>query len=177
MNSKHIHDILSSDSYCSSLFVGVYARDEFCKLDLNSPKFANKRSLAVINLDESHEPGSHWVVVDKDRDTIFYFDSYGFYPLHKDLLEVFYQSSKVLFWNGTVLQGIDSTACGHYCIIYCLLKARNYSFEDIVSILYSDDILGSHRRDHIIFDFVNFLFPKILSSLKTNIHEIYKFIK
>ena len=50
-------------------FNGVFSRDKLC-----SPV---KNSAYVINLDEYHDIGTHWVALSVNNQTITYFDSFG----------------------------------------------------------------------------------------------------
>ena len=52
-----------------SKFRGVHASDKI-------PKMRNKQ-MAILNLDKSNEPGSHWVAIVKDGDDTIVYDSFG----------------------------------------------------------------------------------------------------
>ena len=51
-------------------------------------------------------------------------------------------------WSNTQLQGLTSTVCGDYCVMFLLLRIRGVSLEDFVS--WMDKIPTAERRDHII---------------------------
>jgi hypothetical protein len=172
MNTTHINSILSSNPYTQPIFKGVFSRDHF----INHPIQKDEESLFVCNLDTSDESGSHWIVINKDGDNIFYFDSYGLPPLFDDLTQKIYNNCELLTWNATRLQGFNSTVCGHYCIVYCLLKARRLPFDIIISTLHDSDDLDQHTRDHIINTVVTSSYSNILSNININIHDTYKLL-
>lgn len=55
-----------------SKFSGVYPSDKI-------PRLNELKSYAIINLDNSSQPGSHWVAVayDKNTDKLVFYDSFG----------------------------------------------------------------------------------------------------
>ena len=56
--------------YLKSKFWGAYPADQI-------PNLTNKKPYAILNLDKSDGPGSHWIAVAKsNKDTIVY-DSFG----------------------------------------------------------------------------------------------------
>jgi len=172
MNTSHINSILSSDPYTRRVFKGVFPRDRF----INHPIQNDEESLFVCNLDTSDENGSHWIVINKQGNNIFYFDSYGLPPLFDDLTQKLYNNCELITWNATRLQAFNSTVCGHYCIIYCLLKARGHPFDNIISMLHDNNELDQHTRDHIINTVVTSKYPTILSNININIHDTYKLL-
>ena len=50
-------------------FIGVYASDEI-------PKLKND-TYAILNLDKSSEPGSHWIAIYKNEQETYVYDSFG----------------------------------------------------------------------------------------------------
>lgn len=53
----------------SSDWHGVWASDQVPSL--------SDGQLAILNLDKSHEPGSHWIAVARDGDDMVVYDSFG----------------------------------------------------------------------------------------------------
>jgi len=51
-------------------FKGVYASDKIPHLD-------NLKSYAILNLDKSNEPGSHWIAIAHKDNTTYCYDSFG----------------------------------------------------------------------------------------------------
>jgi hypothetical protein len=159
MNSQQLRRILHSDEFTSLLNPTVKSLDEFLSTDLTFP------SMCVVNFDTSNQPGSHWVAVNLTETGVAeYFDSYG------DMKPNIQIESKLKiaasFKKSTlVFQGF-STVCGQYCLVFLLLRARNYSYKDIMSKLLSVD--STQERDAAINEVINMLyFGKIL---KKNMH-------
>ena len=179
MNNIHLSDILSSDKHSKKFFRGVYPRDKFCQLPpliLNNNRYA--QSHYICNLDESGLPGSHWVVVDFQRNTgkIYYFDPYGLPPIHDDVLTKLTNDCSSLSWNTHQLQAINTTVCGQYCTIYCLLKSRGFSSNDIINKFASNkDNLSSDERDHYIHQWIMNKYPAKLKHFNIGVHDISYF--
>jgi len=51
-------------------FKGVFASDKI-------PKLNKLRSFAILNLDNSNQPGSHWIAVALDGKNLIVYDSFG----------------------------------------------------------------------------------------------------
>jgi hypothetical protein len=170
MNSAHISSILTRDPYARQYFRGVFPRDDL----IISP--SGEETLYVCNLDECDQPGSHWIAINKIGTDVFYFDSYGLPPVFDDLIEKMMTAScETLTWNAVRLQGFDSVVCGHYCVVYCLLKSRQRSNEEIISLLLDDPSMDTHTRDHAVHAAVTSAFPSILSDNNINIHNTQMF--
>jgi hypothetical protein len=73
---------------------------------------AKKDGGYIINLAESHMPGTHWVCLYKEGKNHAYFDSYGFPPTQAVRQVV----QGALLYNSSQIQGIDQGKCGLYCI-------------------------------------------------------------
>ena len=54
-------------------FKGVFMKDQL-------PKRPHVRETGIINLDDHHEPGTHWTCYAISPDLVIYFDSYGLPP-------------------------------------------------------------------------------------------------
>ena len=71
METKDLIKILGEDAKTRQIFRGVYARDDFCNLP--ELRTINPRSstliLCVCKLDKSNEPGSHWVVIEYNKNS------------------------------------------------------------------------------------------------------------
>ena len=99
------------NKYCidlfGSLFHGVYSSD-------NIPELTNEKKYAIINLDTSDQPGSHWVSIIHHNNKIIFYDSFG------------RNSAKILSsLNGDILntesdkeQGDNENNCGARCIAF-----------------------------------------------------------
>ncbi|GFU59977.1 uncharacterized protein F54H12.2 [Trichonephila clavipes] len=78
-----IHRILSRDRDASRYFIGVFPSDE-----IPLPK---ERATLVVNTDTRDQEGSHWLAMYiKDKNTLEFFDSYGF-PPEKNVRDSYFQ--------------------------------------------------------------------------------------
>ena len=82
----------------------------------------------VANVDESHNPGSHWVAIyiDKNGHGVF-FDSYGLPPSVPHHINRLRRNCVVYERNIKQLQCLDSDVCGQYCIDFLLYMCKDYS--------------------------------------------------
>lgn len=135
MNSLKIGRLMKK--LCKHQFLGVFAAD---RLPTHLPP---KRPLLLIcNTDKHNEPGEHWVAIYIDEDMCGeYFDSYGLPPLatFENFLNRF---SNSWIYNDCKIQSVISHFCGHYCIMYGVLRCLNYTMYDIVSIFTDDTALN-----------------------------------
>ena len=106
-NREHQHTLTTlsnSDliSICIKLkmkLVGVYMKDE-----LNNNVIQGNY---IINLQNHNENGSHWTAFIKDKNNIYYYDSFGVFPPQNEY-DIFRKES----------DNIESTSCGWFCIAF-----------------------------------------------------------
>ena len=116
LTNYQINKVLSN----VKLYNGCFMRDE-----LNHNNIKN--GFYIINLDNSYGVGSHWcaLYIDKNNKK-FYFDSYGFpAPLEIERL------IKPYHFFTKIIQSINSTSCGFYCILF-ILYINKYIDNNIV---------------------------------------------
>ena len=179
MNGSQINKILSTDTFAKNIFQGVYSRDEITtEILLNRFNPLSDISHIVCNLDHRKDPGSHWILIEinHSKKEIFYFDSYGLPPFFNDLISSLHSTNYSIVWNKFQFQSFSTTVCGQYCIIFCLLRSRNYSIHSITSLVAYDNKLSNDDRDHIVYIFIKKLFPDILITLDSNIHNVLPFL-
>lgn len=99
-------------------FRGVFMRDRL-------PKKAFLSECAVINLDSIHGPGSHWVAYCKQKNDVYYYDSFGNLPPPPELIEYFGSKSNIHF-NYFTYQEYNTSICGQLCLTF--LKNFNKHF-------------------------------------------------
>ena len=147
MDELQLQQLLTFDSYTKPVFRGVFPKNRL-PWRTSSSHF---RSAYVINLDDSHLPGSHWVAMYLDlKHGGEYFDSYGQPPIEEcqRLLDLCPQTT----YNTTILQE-DTLVCGQYCVIYLMLRCRGFTLESIV------DHLQVPWNDGLVHSIVNTYFP------------------
>ena len=99
----------------------------------------------VVNLDPCTEEGRHWTCIYIDENQFgFYFDSFGGLQDRKDfpgidhVIQAIEKNCKWWTYNPFQLQGIESTSCGHFCVVLLNLLLSGRSIVDYWS-LFSDD--------------------------------------
>ena len=93
-------------------YYGTYPRDIL-------PNTIPKNTGVIINTDKSSGPGEHWVAVYNCERGAVYFDSFGFLPLHRDIVEFLDRLSPIGWYHNTItFQGVTSATCGIYCIYF-----------------------------------------------------------
>lgn len=92
---------------CIPHFRGVFTRDRL-------PRKMRKRECAVLNLDDAHGPGTHYVAyVKREDNSARYFDSFGLPP---PLEFLSYARGCRVTYNVSQVQRFDSENCGRLCL-------------------------------------------------------------
>lgn len=155
MNSYQLQMILRSDPYSRHSFVGVKPRDHFISEDLHNS------SSYIINTDKSTQAGTHWLAIWITAEgDIEYFDSYGLPPLHLDIHNKISSFTTAVRYNDCPLQGLTTTVCGQYCLLFLLMRARGCSFDSVVQSFKPN--LPSEIRDHLLGEFVDTMFGSVM---------------
>ena len=87
-------------------YKGCFMRDELKNLK------PSKVECGILNLNLSHEAGSHWVCWYKNKQDRYYFNSFGLPPPEE---VIGYLKSPVLY-STFQLQGIGDQNCGKWCL-------------------------------------------------------------
>ena len=98
----------------------------------------------VVNTDPSAKPGTHWICMFFDEcGHGEFFDSFGQYPNTRFER---YMNTYCTAWsyNNKQLQSLISRFCGHYCIWFCVFKARKYSLTALLRNVSSDTGLNDY---------------------------------
>lgn len=78
------------------------------------PKRPHYRERAIVNLDNSTGPGTHWVAYKKLGNDVIYFDSFG--DLQPPLELMIYLNVNKVKYNYIKYQNFDTFNCGHLCL-------------------------------------------------------------
>ena len=121
-------------------FNGVFSRD-------NLPD-SIKNGAYVINLDEYHDIGTHWVEFYVNNKTIIYFDSFGVEHIPKEIIKFIgnEQSSsakarnKKIITNIYRIQAYDSIMCGYFCIGFINFMFDGNSLTDYTNLFSPNDL-------------------------------------
>ena len=94
-----------------SKFLGVYTSDKI-------PNKIKRGHMAIINLDNSSETGSHWIGVCKDKkDNIWVYDSFG-RSTHKIIPSIYGKGRRIKTTERDAEQHINESNCGARCLAF-----------------------------------------------------------
>lgn len=83
------------------------------------PKKQLPRSL-IVNTDQSHESGNHWIAMILTRKNCLYFDSFGVGVLESDILKFIEEGYNSYIHSVKEIQAINSEKCGQFCVGFIL---------------------------------------------------------
>ena len=111
-------------------FIGCYSKDQI-------PLIENNKSI-IMNLNNSNEPGSHWIGLKRVNNGIYVFDSFGIGFLPVGICKVF-KNYKIIT-NIYRIQDISSNLCGMFCVLFILydIKSKN-NFINFLTLFNSND--------------------------------------
>ena len=129
-------------------FNGVFSRD-------NLPNNNNiKIDAYVINLDEYHDIGTHWVALYVSNKTITYFDSFGVEHIPKEIMKFIARTSfglgsrrEKIITNIYRIQAYDSIMCDYFCIGFINFMFNGKSLTDYTNLFSPNDF---NKNDDII---------------------------
>ena len=119
---------------------GVFSRD-----NLGS---AVKNSACVINLDEYHNFGTHWVALYVNNKTITYFSSFGVEHIPREIMK--FIARKKIITNIYRIQAYDSIMRGYFCIGFINFMFNGKSFTDYTNLFSSNNL---NKNDDIILKY------------------------
>lgn len=130
-------------------FIGVFSRDEV-------PTKIHDNQSMVINMEDSEKSGSHWVCIYNSHDDKFieYFDSYGL-PPPEECIKSMKSTNKIVCYNTSQIQGINSILCGYYCMYYINERDNGKSMYDIIYTFEQINGYGIENNSSIIVDYFN----------------------
>ena len=89
--------------------VGIYMKDE---LEDNL-----KEGNYIINLENSNQSGSHWTCFIKDKNNVYYYDSFAVVP-PQNAYNIFLKNVDNIYYIDKHDQNLDSMSCGYWVISY-----------------------------------------------------------
>ena len=107
-----------------------------------------KNGAYVINLDEYHDIGTHWVALYVNNKTIIYFDSFGFEHIPREIMKFIVR--KKIITNIYRIQAYDSIMCGYFCIGLINFMFNGKSLTDYTNPFSPNDFL---KNDDIILKY------------------------
>ena len=123
-------------------FNGVFSRD-------NLPNNNNiKNGAYVINLDEYHDIGTHWVALYVNNKIVTYFDSFGVEDIPKEIMKFIVR--KKIITNIYRIQAYDSIMSGYFYIGLINFLFNGKSLTDYTNIFSPNDF---NKNDDIILKY------------------------
>ena len=101
-----------------------------------------KNGAHVINLDEYHDIGTHWVALYLYNKTATYFDSFGVEHIPKEIIKFIVR--KKIITNIYRIQAYDSIMCAYFCIGFINFMFNGKSLPDYTN-LFSPNNLKKKR--------------------------------
>lgn len=135
MSSLTNFDILRYvDRVNLSNFRGVFMKDMLPK---SGPY---QHECGIVNLNTSHQSGSHWVCYFKDDTIRIYFDSFGqITPIeiqkYLKTEKEFQEKIAVIQRNTDIVQHINSNACGSLCLSVLSALEKGIPFQQVLNVL------------------------------------------
>ena len=109
-------------------FRGVISRDQIALIDSSKN---HRLGYYIVNLNDSTQPGSHWVVIHVKPNIIEYFDSFGLNAPH-EVVELSERMGLNYRYNSTQYQDLNSVLCGYWCLYFVNESRKGRSYYEIV---------------------------------------------
>ena len=108
------------------VFRGVISRDQIYNL-------IDHQGYYIVNLNDSTQPGSHWVVINvrAPPDPIEYFDSFGL-NAPNEVVELSHLMGVNYLYNSTQYQDLNSVLCGYWCLYFVNESRKGKAYYDIL---------------------------------------------
>ena len=107
-----------------------------------------KNGAYVINLDEYHDIGTHWVALYVNNKIVTYFDSFGVEHIPKEIMK--FIARKKIITNIYRIQVCDSIMCGYFCIGFINFMFNGKSVTDYTNLFSPNDL---KKNDDIILKY------------------------
>lgn len=96
---------------------GVLSKDELTNLSNGN---------YILNLADHDDEGSHWVALNVNPTTIFYFDSFGIPP---PMIIRQLSRGRQIIHNNEQIQNYNSGFCGQYCLLFLYFMSKGGSYK------------------------------------------------
>ena len=130
LSNKEIFRFLKKDIYTKKIFKGQLIARENPNIKKIVKNF-KPSDIVLLNTDRNDRLGMHWLVLQYKSTKTVFFDSLGKCPNQYAFPYCVKRESLPIVRNTYNLQHFNSSYCGHFCVIYALLLARNYTLNKI----------------------------------------------
>ena len=130
-------------------FNGVFSRDNLPN-NIRSQGLGSavKNGAYIINLDEYHDIGTHWVALYVNNKIVIYFDSFGVEHIPKEIIK--FIARKKIITNIYRIQAYDSIMRGYFCIGSINFMFNGKSLTDYTNLFPPNDF---NKSDDIILNY------------------------
>ena len=95
-----------------------------------------KNGAYLINRDEYHDIGTHWVLLYVNNKIVTYFDSFGVEHIPKEIMKFIDRKKKTNIYR---IQAYDSIMCGYFCIGFINFMFNGKSLTDYTDLFSPND--------------------------------------
>ena len=121
-------------------FNGVFSRDSLPN--------TIKNGAYVVNLDEYHEIGTHWIALYVNNTIVTYFDSFRVEHIPKKIMK--FMACKKIITNIYKIRAYDSIMCAYFCIGFINFMFNGKSLTDYTNLFSPNDF---NKKDDIILNY------------------------
>lgn len=136
----------------TSIFRGVFSSDKI-------PNFSKKKHFScIINLAKESNPGTHFVAVFYNTESIQYFDSLSLPILNIHIMDFLKSFGNPIVTSKTPIQCIDSDFCGYYCILFTLMAEFNTNLSSFYKMFNKSDC---SENDVLVIKLICYILSRI----------------
>lgn len=169
MNSLELKIFMETNRHTKPHFLGIFSCDT-----LPRKRVQTRPALIICNTDEHYKPGQHWIAIYLlDENTIEYFDSFGMYPSNLYINLFIRENCNVMVSNNTIIQGLFSKYCGHYCALFLYCRCRGISMKNFLSIFEYPDLM---KNDEIVRKMFGKIYCKTTRKANDKSRKLKKFV-
>lgn len=121
----------------------IKSKDDFTINDIRNNTFF------IFNLSDD-PPGTHWTAFYKKGKNIYYMDSFGEIP-PQDLKRLFDKYNNI-YCNASVLQNIDESDCGYFCLLFLLYMKKYKNVSGMDKFINSFDVVNTEVNRKLLFN-------------------------
>ena len=153
MDEITIRRVMNENVHTRNIFKGTFAQDE-----LNILKKSNSKAFYIVNTGMRDSEGIHWVAIYFNGFNLYYFDSFAIAPtfyanIYAALLKF---KANNIFMLPFRIQGISSSVCGHYCLIFLIFMCSGYLYNYFISLFSNTNFIAN---DALVCSYIGKKYP------------------